>query len=341
MDKEKDQGLNKKEALVADRLPESVAVSIVVATLDRPDDLANCLHHLTAQKTGRAVEIIVVDNNPRSGLTSPVVGRFPGIYLVRETRRGLSYARNAGILASHGEILVTTDDDVTMPEDWLEKLLAPFARNNVMIVTGNVLPLELETPAQKQFEMYGGLGKGFVRKEVGREYFDSFRFTAVRTWDLGATANAAFRARVLADKKVGLLPEELGPGTPTGVGEDTYVFYRALKADYTILYEPAAWVWHKHRRDMPALRRQIYNYSKGHVAYNLFTFFKDHDLRALVRVLVGLPVFKAGRVVKCLLGRSSYPIGMIFLEIVGHLAGPFALLRSHFRVKREGRSKSC
>ena len=106
------------------------------------------------------VEIVVVDNNPASGLTTPVVAEFPGIVLVNEPRRGLAYARNAGFAACTGEIAVATDDDVTVPPDWLEKLIAPFARPDVMVVTGNVLPIELETAAQQLFEAYGGLGRG-------------------------------------------------------------------------------------------------------------------------------------------------------------------------------------
>ena len=40
---------------------------------------------------------------------------------------------------------MTTDDDVWMPVDWLDRLVAPFRRSDVMAVTGNVLPAELET----------------------------------------------------------------------------------------------------------------------------------------------------------------------------------------------------
>jgi len=332
-------GVEEREELKNERLPESVGVSVVVATLDRPVDLANCLRHLIAQETARTVEIIVADNNPGSGQTPLVVEEFPGVCLVKEARRGLSYARNAGVIASRGEIIVITDDDVTMPKDWLEKLLAPFVRNDVMIVTGNVLPLEGELPAQRQLSLYRGWRLGFVRKEVSRDWFDSFRFGPVPAWDLGVTANAAFRASIFTDTEIGLFPEELGAGSPSGCGdEETYLFYRTLKRGHTIVYNPAAWVWYNHRTDMSELRRKIYNYSKGNVAYNLFTLVKDRDLRGLAWVVVGLPVSKTRRVVKRLLGRSSYPLGMIFLEIAGDLAGPFALMRSHFRVKREGRT---
>ena len=72
---------------------------------------------------------------------------------------------------------------------------------------------------------------------------------AVPTWKLGATANAAFRAAIFSDPAIGVLDEALGAGMPTGCSEDTYLFYRILKAGHTIVYEPAAWVWHEHRRD--------------------------------------------------------------------------------------------
>ena len=65
-----------------------------------------------------------VDNNPASGLTPPVVAEFPGVRLVNEPRKGASYARNKGIITSRGDLVTTTDDDVTLPPDWLEKLVA-------------------------------------------------------------------------------------------------------------------------------------------------------------------------------------------------------------------------
>jgi GT2 family glycosyltransferase len=325
-------------------LPADVSVSVVMATHDRPDDLCECLRCLVAQESPRQVEIIVVDNNPASGLTPPVVAEFPEVVLVREPRKGLSYARNAGIIASKGDIIIATDDDVTMPPDWLEKLIAPFARPDVMIVTGNVLPLELETPAQCLFERYGGLGRGFDRFEVGGDWFESFQRRAVPTWELGATANAAFRATIFSDPQIGLLDEALGVGTPTGCSEDTYIFYKVLKAGYTMMYEPAAYVWHKHRRDMAALRRQVYGYSKGHVAYHLTTLLRHHDLRALVRLGYHLPRWHLRQIfwqIKARLrGRKSdYPLSLTLLEIAGNLAGPWALWRSRRRVKREGRSQ--
>lgn len=326
-----------------DELPGELSVSVVLPTYDRPDDLRNCLRCLTAQKSARKLEIIVVDNNPSSGLTPPVVANFPGVMLVNESRKGLSYARNKGFTASRGDILIATDDDVTMPADWLEKLVAPFVRSDVMIVTGNVFPLELETPAQILFEVYGGLGKGFEPFEANANWVASFRRSAIPTWKLGATANAAFRASIFTHPQIGLMDEALGPGTPSGVGEDTYLFYKVLKAGYTILYEPEVYVWHKHRRDIKALRRQLYNYSKGHVAYHLTTLTRDHDMRALLYLAIHMPKWRirqiTGKIRGLLRTPGPYPLSLILLEIAGNFAGPWALWRARRRVKVEGRSE--
>jgi len=134
------------------------------------------------------------------------------------------------------------------------------------------------------------------------------------------------------------MDEALGPGMPSGVGEDTLVFYRALKAGYTLIYQPDVYVWHTHRRDHAALRKQIYDYSKGHISYQLTTWLRDGDRRGLFRILVELPRSYIRRIIQRLRGRSDYPVSYILLEIRGNLAGPWGLWRSRQRVQREGRS---
>lgn len=320
-------------------LPDNITVTIVVATYDRPNDLRQCLQSLTKQKTKRKVQVIVADNHPASGLTGPVVDEFPEILLVTEDRKGISFARNAGIVNSSGDIIVTTDDDVVAPEDWIETLTAPFVRSDVMVVTGNVLPYELTAPAQRLYESYGGLSRGFKKHEASSEWFERFKRDAVPTWRLGATANAAFRHTVFTHPKIGLFEEMLGAGTPTGCSEDTYLFYNVLKNGYTVIYEPDAYVWHKHRRDLPSLRRQIYNYSKGHVAYHILTFIRFRDIRAIFRIIYFLPRWHIAQLYnhfKSWIKRrpQRYSLKLILIEIAGNLSGPWALCRSWWKVRR-------
>jgi GT2 family glycosyltransferase len=315
-------------------------ISIIVPTCDRPDDLRRLLESLLRQRTRHELEIIVVDNRPGSGRTREALVRFPTVRLVEEQRPGLSYARNAGILRATGSIVVATDDDVMAPETWIEQLVEPFARPQVMAVTGHVLPLRLETEAQCRFEAYGGLGKGFAPFEADPAWLQSTR-DAAPTWRLGATANAAFRASVFRDPAVGSMHEALGAGTPTGCSEDSYLFYRILKAGGTLVYEPSAWVWHRHRESMDSLRRQIRAYSTGHVAYHLVTLMTDGDRRAFVRLLYSLPRHLVVRAVQRVRRLSDYPLSLIALEILGSLMGPMALWRSLRRVRRLGPSAAA
>jgi glycosyltransferase involved in cell wall biosynthesis len=309
------------------------SVSVVLATLDRPDDLRICLTALAAQQYDGRLEIVVVDNAPGSGLTPPVAAGFPGVRVVAETRRGLSYARNAGLRAASGDILATTDDDVTMANDWVAQLAAPFVRPDVALVTGNILAGELDTAAQQHFETYGGLGRGYARREFDRAWLLG-SWAAAPTWELGATANAAVRARVVRRPDVGMLPEWLGPGTPTGVGEDTYLFYRILLAGWTAVYEPSAFVWHRHRREERALRRQLYAYSSGHVAYLVSLWLEHRDPRGLARAAVHLPVHHLRTVTRWLRGNRGWPASLIATEIAGNLAAPWLLWRSRRRARR-------
>jgi GT2 family glycosyltransferase len=318
-------------------LDSAASVSVVIATRDRPGDLKRALDSIQRQRTNRPIEIIVVDNNPLSDLTPAAVTGRPNVRLVSEPRAGLSYARNRGILASTSTIVISTDDDVVVPPDWVETLIAPFRDPNVMAVTGNVVPDRMVMKPERLFEAYGGLGRGTLNMRVDGTWFREFR-RAVPTWRLGGTANAAFRSTIFSDPAIGLLDESLGAGTPSGCSEDTDLFYRILREGFRIVYEPRAVVRHRHRQSMPALRRQLYAYAKGHVAYQLTTLKRDRDLRALVRLLFEMPDLYWWRIRTRLSGESEYPLSLVFVEIAGFIAGPWAWWRSRRRARRLGPS---
>lgn len=324
------------------RLDPAVSVSIVIPTCGRTEGLRLCLTNLLKQNTTRSCEIIIADNRPSSGVTPPVVREFPGVKLVSEPRPGISYARNAGIAAAKGEIIIFTDDDTVAPPDWVENLIAPYSQPEVMAVTGNILPMEIETSAQRLFEEYGagGLGRGFIRWNADPQWFNSHVREGVRTWMLGAGANSSFRACVFSNRQVGMFEETLGTGMPTGAGEDLYHFYRTLKSGGTVTYEPRAFIWHKHRASLPDFHVQLYCYSKGNVAYQLLTFLRDGDWRALPAVLLHLALWHIKRIWHRLTGRSTFPLSLNLMEVRGYLVAPLALWQSHRLVARQGRSSA-
>ena len=317
-------------------LPDDIPVTIVVCTCDRPEPLRRCLASLAALRTARPVQTVVVDNRPGSGLADTVVGEFPGVELVREPRRGSSYARNAGIAAARGEILVMTDDDMEVAPDWLEKIVAPFVRSDVVAATGITLAARVETAAQQHFETYGGFARGFAAQTFDADWFRAFR-RAVPTWKIGGSGNAAFRTEIFAWPEIGGFDERLGSGVPTGVGEDTKLFYDILRAGYTIVYEPNAVAYHHHRGSMSALCDQLYGYARGHAAYHLITWLDHGDKRGLIRVGVELPLDFTRRLVRRLTGRYRYPLRLLLTEIAGTMAGPWSLWRAHRNVRRVGK----
>lgn len=229
-----------------------------------------------------------------------------------------------------GDIVAYIDDDVVVPSGWLRRILAPFSDERVMCVSGLVLPLELETDSQEMFEKYGGLGRGYAPRVFGEEFFNTKH--SVQSWTLGGTANVAIRKSVI--RQSGMFDETLGPGYPTGVGEDIYMFYRILKFGHLCYYEPAAYVWHKHRNSMKALRKQLYSYHKGQVSYQLRCLVSDGDMRVLRQLFYDLPWWYAKRIYRILRGREKYPMGLVLIEMAGLAMGASAFIKSN-RIHRE------
>jgi glycosyltransferase involved in cell wall biosynthesis len=119
--------------------------SVVIATYNRAADLRSTLASLAGLQPDGAWEVIVVDNNSTDDtrrVVEEAARAFPVEcrYLV-ERQQGRSPALNAGIRAARGEIVVTTDDDVRVPADWLNQAGAGLERMACDYVGGRVLPI--------------------------------------------------------------------------------------------------------------------------------------------------------------------------------------------------------
>lgn len=105
--------------------------SIIIATRDRAHHLRGTLASLATIKTTDDWELIVVDNNSvddTPGVVREMAHGYPApIRYVYEAVPGRSAALNTGISAARGQIIATTDDDVRVPQDWLDVAGAAFA----------------------------------------------------------------------------------------------------------------------------------------------------------------------------------------------------------------------
>jgi GT2 family glycosyltransferase len=310
--------------------------SVVVATRNRPTALAHCLSALLAL-TYPAYEVVVVDNDPVGNGAAKVVWRarphFPRVRYVRERRAGLAVAHNAGVRAARGEILAFTDDDVVVERGWLTELVAPFHEDpRVGCVTGAILSAEYRTREQLWQEAYWRFNKG-----VDRRVYDSHRNRALgplypfAAGIFGSGANMAFRAAVLRD--IGGFDPALGAGSPGRGGDDLAAFFEVLAAGYQLVYEPAAIVFHRHRRDYEATRLQAYGYGVGLAAYltklivdrpRLFLTFARKAPDGIAHIFGPGSVKNSGR-------PTEYPSELTWLERIGMGVGPMAYLRGRYR----------
>ncbi|MHB0960558.1 MAG: glycosyltransferase family 2 protein [Pirellulaceae bacterium] len=271
------------------RTSSRLSISVVICTRDRPESLHDCLESLL-RCCRLPDEIVVVDNCPSSDTTRTLVACYPQVHYVLEAQPGLDVARNTGIRHSRGQIVAFADDDVTVHPDWITRLAECFSESHVIAVTGLVLPAELETEAQGLFEQYWGFNRGYRVLTYDADYFEKLKPWGVPAWHVGAGANMAFRRE--AFDLVGNFDVRLDVGA-AGCSGDSELWYRLLAAGLTCRYEPRATVFHNHRKEMTALRQQLYYYMRGHTAALLVQFAKHRHWGNLVRLFLWLPMYYA------------------------------------------------
>jgi glycosyltransferase involved in cell wall biosynthesis len=97
------------------------AASIVVPTRNRAGYLRVCLESLVAQQVDATFEVIVADDGSTDATVS--VAEQADAKLVRTPARGPNAARNAGLRAAEGDLVLFVDDDVEAPPGWLAAYL--------------------------------------------------------------------------------------------------------------------------------------------------------------------------------------------------------------------------
>jgi O-antigen biosynthesis protein len=205
------------------RLP-SVSVIIPAYTMSRWNDLLESVASAQAQTVPALETVVVIDHNPE--LLARAISELPYVIAVPNVgARGVSGARNSGVMASRGEVVAFLDDDAVAAPDWLATLLRYFQGPEVIGIGCHVDGL-WEAPCPRWFPAEFGWTLGVSYRGMPK------RAVIVRNvWTCGMILRRA------AFEMVGGFRDNFGKVGDRSLPEDTDLCLRITSA-----YDKAVWI---------------------------------------------------------------------------------------------------
>jgi glycosyltransferase involved in cell wall biosynthesis len=233
-------------------VPDAFA-TLVICTYDRRASLGETLDSVATQRSEELWDVLVVDNNSSDGTAEYVERRakdFPvRLHVIREERQGRSFALNRAIDSSRSEILIFTDDDVTLRPGFVAAHCGAYRDGEVMGAGGRILPIMPDnTPAWMRPMAEGANGGLAGRYDWGD---DPRAVAADGNIHLPYGANMSLRRRTARD--VGGFRTDLGWGKTFVPGEENELFQRVLGAGGKVVYRPDAVALHRFQPEKATL----------------------------------------------------------------------------------------
>ncbi len=267
--------------------------SVILATRDRGELLAQTLAHLARQTVGDlSWEVIVVDNGSTDStpaVLASAAGRLP-LQSLREPLPGKNRALNRALAAARGELLIFTDDDIIADPAWIANLIGAARRWPEATIFGGRIMLAFPpgTPEWLQQPIHGAMNFA--------------RYSPVEpegpTAHLPNGPNFAVRACALQGLRY---REDIGPqaGTAYVMGSETELILRLRDRGAGMVYVPSAVVQHVVQKGQLTDRYLLgrsYRLGRGHV--------RRHGDPAAASFLLGAPRY---------LWRSAFASGAGYL----------------------------
>ena len=205
-------------------------ISVVIPTYNRLDTLANVIPTLLAQDLApQRYELLVCDSNSDDGTDrylAAVRAEHPNVRHLAASYSGRAAARNAGISAARGEIVLFNDADILASPNLLSTHLRRHRERRRVAIVG--LEVQVKDMDDYRYKRDHPAARGHLhppsRKKLSWLYF--------------LTGNASVRRDDLV--AAGCFDESF-----TGYGhEDLELGYRLQKQGVRILYDPSAVSYH-------------------------------------------------------------------------------------------------
>jgi len=105
-------------------------LSFVIPAYNEAANIGKCIESILRELDGKhyEAEIIAVNNASTDG-TAEIAGRHPGVMVVYEERKGITFARQAGLAKSSGDLIANVDADTMLTPRWLEVVFEEFSKD--------------------------------------------------------------------------------------------------------------------------------------------------------------------------------------------------------------------
>jgi GT2 family glycosyltransferase len=206
-------------------------VTALVCTRDRGTLVADAVGSILASDYAE-LELVVVDQSS-DDQTESALSRHkhdPRLHYMRSATKGLARARNLGFSRVRPGIVAMTDDDCTVPPDWVHNMAAAFASSSrIAVVLGNVKA----APHDHQ----RGFISSYMRSEpfIARGVRDKARVEGI---------GACMGVRTDVWSELNGFDEQLGAGAAFRSADDTDFVMRALLAGHEVCETPDVSVMH-------------------------------------------------------------------------------------------------
>lgn len=120
-------------------------ISVVIPAYNEEENIANALEGLVKQKTREKFEVILVNNNSTDS-TVRIAKRFKNkldLRIITEKKKGRGAARHRGFENAKGEIILSTDADVVVPENWIDTLARELRTSGAVAISGSLTVSDL------------------------------------------------------------------------------------------------------------------------------------------------------------------------------------------------------
>jgi glycosyltransferase involved in cell wall biosynthesis len=114
-------------------------ISFIIPCYNEEKHIKDCIRSIRKNVWYVPYEIIVVDNNCTDNTAK--IAEKEQAFVIKETRKGVVFARQAGYQAAKGRLIANIDADSKITSAWLWEALSGLSDDNVVAVTG---PLEYE-----------------------------------------------------------------------------------------------------------------------------------------------------------------------------------------------------